>query len=146
MSSAGRSDPRAGTEAAASRREASGPAHAVNASSLLRAAARRLETCARDWNGTEHAPRLARALHLHRRLWAALEAEVTGSTAGLPAGILDALLRVARFIDVWTAEVLAHPEPTRLRGMIEIDRGLATLLASLPREPRVDVAGLREAA
>jgi hypothetical protein len=109
---------------------------APSASARFRTAVRGLEACVAGWDRAGHSARLARALHRHVALWASLEVDFEESLSALPPGLAEDLLRLARFIDLWTAEVLERPEPSRLRAMIEIDRGIAVLLATPQNESR----------
>lgn len=70
-----------------------------------------------------------------------LDAELARAGASLPSEVRVDLLRLARFIEVWTVEFLGNPDPARLRAMIEIDRGTATILSSLGWDPGFEPPG-----
>jgi flagellar biosynthesis regulator FlaF len=125
---------------------ASGPGHRTKhghapASALLSGAAGRLDACLVAWEGPGHDRRIVLALRHHRRLWTMLDAELARAGASLPSEVRVDLLRLARFIEVWTVEFLGNPDPARLRAMIEIDRGTATILSSLGWDPGFEPPG-----
>jgi flagellar protein FlaF len=99
-------------------------------SAALYKAARQLEAVQQAWDAADRGARLEEALRYNQRLWTFFQAELEADECALPSAVRANLLRLARFTDTRTFELLAQPERERLQALIEIDRNIAAGLIS----------------
>lgn len=99
-------------------------------SAALFKAARQLEACRAAWDAPDRGARLDEALRYNQRLWTFFQGELLADGCTLPADLRSNLLRLSAFVDKRTFEMLAQPSADGLRALIEIDRHIASGLAS----------------
>jgi len=97
-------------------------AHArdIEAQALLEAA-RRLDAAANGANRDDYRA----ALRLNWRLWTIIQADVSSDGSPLPDEIRQNILSLSVFIDKHTVKVLAEPDESKLRVLIDINRNIA---------------------
>jgi len=116
-----------GTRAAPSGRE-------LEAAALFKAA-RQLEACQRAWDEPGRAQRLAEALRYNQRLWTFFQTELASNDSPLPVELRQNLLRLSAFVDRRTFELMARPDASGLQALVEIDRNIASGLATPSQAP-----------
>jgi len=109
--------------------KATGSSRELEAAALFKAA-RLLESCQRGWDSSDRELRLAEALQYNQRLWTFFQSELAQPEHGLPAEIRINLLRISTFVDRRTFEIMARPEPQKLKALIEINRHVASGLSA----------------
>lgn len=92
--------------------------------------ARQLEQIQQDWDSVDRESRLEEALRYNQRLWTFFQAEIEAEDCPLPSDLRANLLRLARFTDTRTFELLGRPESARLQALIDINRNIAAGLAT----------------
>ena len=98
-------------------------------SAALFKAARMLEACRQGWDASDRAERLRTALLYNQRLWTFFQSELANPEHGLAVEIRVNLLRISTFVDRRTFELMAHPDPSGLQSLIEINRHVASGLS-----------------
>jgi flagellar protein FlaF len=104
----------------------------------LSKAARQLEECAQQWDAPGRAERLDHAIRFNQRLWTLFQTELARPDHPLPVELRINLLRLSQFIDRRTFEILADPEPGKLKALVELNRQVAEGLrteAPAPAQP-----------
>lgn len=107
--------------------------------------ARQLEMVQQNWDAADRDARLEEALRYNQRLWTFFQAELEAPECQLPDALRANLLRLARFTDTRTFEMLGQPERTRLQALIDINRNIAAGLATPAHMPE-ETAPIRAAA
>lgn len=107
----------------------------LEATALFKAA-RLLEVCRSEWDAPGRAAKLDEALRYNQRLWTFFQGEWIDEACALPADLRANLLRLSRFVDRRTFELMAQPRPEGLAALIEINRQIASGLS----EPTVTEA------
>ena len=92
--------------------------------------ARMLESCQRSWDAPGRAEALDEALRNNLRLWTLFQAELARPEHEMPADMRLNLLRITRFVDKRTFELMADPQPERIQALIEINRNLGAGLSA----------------
>lgn len=90
---------------------------------LLLKAALRLQLIADNWD--EQSAQLNDAVTYNRRLWTFLVTAATGADSQLPDALKGNIVNLANFIFRRSVNVLAHPEPERIKVLIDINRNIA---------------------
>lgn len=90
---------------------------------LLMKAAIRLQLISENWD--EQKDQLDDAISYNRRLWTFLVTAATGAESKLPDSIRENMVNLANFVFKRSIVVLAHPEPERLKVLIDINRNIA---------------------
>lgn len=103
-------------------------------SAALFKAARQLEAVKQHWDTPDRDVRLLEALRYNQRLWTIFQADLERPDHGLPTELRQNLLRLAAFIDRRSYELLGEPDREKLQALIDIDRNIASGLASEPGE------------
>ncbi len=111
-----------GTKTASSSRQ-------LEAAALFKCA-RMLESCQRDWNAPSRDEALDAALRHNLRLWTLFQAELVQPERVIPADIRINLLRLSRFVDKRTFELMADPNPQKLQALIDINRNIGSGLSA----------------
>ncbi len=103
----------------------------LEAAALLKCA-RMLEDCRQTWNEPNHAARLEDALRHNTRLWTFFQTELARQDHEMPADLRVNLLRLSRFVDRRTLEILADPRQEKLQALIDVNRNIAAGLSVTP--------------
>lgn len=113
----------------------------LEAAALLNTA-QRLQECVREteaWNTREGLERLDEALRRNQKLWTVFQVELENPEHPMPLGIRHNLLRLIRYIDRTTFELMACPRPGGLDSLIRINTNIAQgLLSRLDPESAVE--------
>jgi flagellar biosynthesis activator protein FlaF len=92
--------------------------------------ARMLESCQRSWNTPGHAETLDQALRHNLRLWTLFQAELAQPERKMPVDMRVNLLKLSRFVDKRTFELMADPQPEKLQALIDINRNIGSGLSA----------------
>lgn len=101
----------------------------LEAAALFKAA-RLLESCRQEWDAPDRDSRLQEALRHNQRLWSFFQGELSNPDHPMAPDVRVNLLRLSAFVDRRTFELLSHPEPDKLQALIEINRSIASGLAT----------------
>lgn len=101
----------------------------LEATALFKAA-RKLESCMQSWDGPEHAVQLDEALRYNLRLWTLFQCELSQPDHEMVPELRRDLLRLSAFVDRRTFEIMAEPEPGKLKPLIDINRNIAMGLSA----------------
>lgn len=101
----------------------------LEASALFKCA-RMLEACQKAWDEPGRPAELEAALRQNMRLWTLFQAELASPDNRMPTDIRVNLLKISRFIDQRTFEVMADPRPEKLQALIDIDRNIGSGLST----------------
>jgi flagellar protein FlaF len=103
-------------------------------SAALYKCARLLEECRVRWNEPDVEKRLDDAIRRNLRLWSIFQAELAAPDHQMPVSLRLNLLRLSAFIDQRSLDVLEDPKPEKLQALIDIDRQIASGLATSPQD------------
>lgn len=103
----------------------------IEAAALTRCAIL-LSDCQKNWNAPNHESNLSEALRINQRVWSILQSELVRDDNPLPLQIRENILTLSVFIDKKIIEVMAHPEPEKLKILIDINENLSAGLRSRP--------------
>ena len=99
-----------------------------------------LSDCQKNWDAPNRDEALAEALRTNQRVWSILQSELVKEDNPLPIQIREDLLTLSVFIDNRIIQVMAHPEPEKLKILIDINLNLAAGLSKKPdkeEEPKI---------
>ncbi len=97
----------------------------IEAAALTRCALM-LDDCRKNWNATEgFNEKLAEALRTNQAVWSILQSELVKEDNPLPVEIRNNLLTLSVFIDKRIIEVMANPQPEKMKIIIDINLNLA---------------------
>jgi len=103
----------------------------IEAGALTRCALM-LSDCQRNWDAPDRDKKLDEALRTNQRVWSILQAELVKDDNPLPIQIRENLLTLSVFIDNRIIQVMAHPEPAKLKILIDINLNIAAGLNKKP--------------
>jgi flagellar biosynthesis activator protein FlaF len=89
-----------------------------------------LESCQRAWDAPGRDQALDEALRHNLRLWTLFQAELVQPERSIPADIRINLLKLSRFVDKRTFELMADPQPDKLQALIDINRNIGSGLST----------------
>lgn len=108
---------------------------------VLNQAAVRLKKCVEHWSNTlEQQRMLDEALKYNQRIWTIFQGELANGDNPLPKKLRYDLLQLSAFIDRRTFEIMAFPNPEKVRILIDINNNIAAGLRVTPAEapePRI---------
>jgi len=96
----------------------------IEAAALTRCALM-LADCRNNWDAPECEANLDEALRRNQMVWSILQSELVRDDNPLPIEIRNNLLTLSVFIDKRIIEVMAKPEPQKLKIIIDINLNLA---------------------
>ena len=99
---------------------------------VLFKAARMLDKAMQQWGTTEGSKRLNEALRHNLRLWTLFQAELARPDHEMQVELRVRLLKLCAFIDRRTFELLVRPDPEKVAVLININRHVASGLATAP--------------
>jgi flagellar protein FlaF len=94
--------------------------------------ARMLEACQQAWDDPGRETSLDVALRHNMRLWTLFQAELARPEHEMPVEMRVNLLKLSRFVDRRTFEVMADPRPEKLQALIDINRNIGAGLSTTP--------------
>jgi len=103
----------------------------IEAGALTRCALM-LSNCQRNWDAPDRDKKLDEALRTNQRVWSILQSELVKDDNPLPIQIRENLLTLSVFIDNRIIQVMAHPEPAKLKMLIDINLNIAAGLNKKP--------------
>ena len=101
----------------------------LEAAALFKSA-RVLEACQRAWDQPGRAASLDEALRNNMRLWTLFQAELARPEHEMPLEMRVNLLKLSRFVDKRTFEMMADPQPEKLQALIDINRNIGSGLSA----------------
>jgi flagellar protein FlaF len=99
---------------------------------VLTKAANKLKECQQNWDAPDRVERLDQAIRYNQRIWSILQAELDKDDNPLPDQIKINLLRLSTYIDQRSLDILAYPEPQKLKIIIDINHNIAAGLRIRP--------------
>lgn len=105
----------------------------IEAAALTRCALM-LSNCQTNWDAVGRDDNLAEALRTNQQVWSILQSELVKDDNPLPVQIRENILTLSVFIDNRIIQVMAHPEPEKLKILIDINLNLAAGLRGSPAE------------
>lgn len=84
-----------------------------------------LKECQHHWNAPNRDAMLDEALRINQMVWSILQSELVRDDNPLPLEIRQNILTLSVFIDNRIIQVMAHPEPEKLKIIIDINLNLA---------------------
>ncbi len=96
----------------------------IEAAALTRCALL-LEDCRKHWNAPDRDENLAEALRTNQVVWSILQSELVKDDNPLPVEIRNNILTLSLFVDKRIIDVMANPEPEKLKIVIDINLNLA---------------------
>lgn len=105
----------------------------VEAAALTRCALM-LAACLNNWHVVGRDKHLNEALRNNQIVWSILQSELIKSDNPLPVEIRNNLLNLSVFIDKRILEVMAHPDPEKIKILVDINLNLAAGLRGSPAE------------
>lgn len=103
----------------------------IEAAALTRCALL-LSDCRNNWDAPDRDLKLAEALRTNQMVWSILQSELVKDDNPLPVDIRSNILTLSVFIDNRILQIMADPEPDKLRIIIDINLNLAAGLRSSP--------------
>jgi flagellar protein FlaF len=100
--------------------------------SVLTKAALKLSDCQKNWESEDREAKLEEALKFNQRIWSIFQAELSKDDNPMPNEIKVNLLRLSAFIDKRLFEVMAEPQPEKLKIVIDINNNIAAGLRNAP--------------
>jgi len=108
----------------------------IEAAALTRCATLLLD-CQKNWNAPDRDKRLDEALRTNQRVWSILQSELAEPSNPLPKNLREDLLTLSVFIDNRIIQVMAYPDPAKLKILIDINLNIAAGLNSSPEKKEV---------
>jgi flagellar protein FlaF len=105
----------------------------IEAAALTRCALL-LSDCRKNWDAPDREEMLAEALRTNQKVWSIFQSELTSKDNPLPRTLKENILSLSLFIDKRILEVMAYPDPEKLKILIDINLNLAAGLRSKPAE------------
>ena len=99
---------------------------------VLTKAAMMLKECQEDWNSPERKEKLDQALRYNQRIWSIIQAELLDESNKLPKPLKENILLLSAFIDKRIFNIMAFPEPEKLKIIVDISLNLAAGLRNSP--------------
>lgn len=96
--------------------------------------ARLLSECQKNWDAPDRDEKLAEALRTNQIVWSILQGEIVKDNNPLPVEILSNLLTLSVFIDKRIIQIMAYPDPEKLKIIIDINLNLAAGLRGSPAD------------
>jgi len=113
----------------------------IEAGALTRCALM-LSDCQKNWDAPNRDEALAEALRTNQRVWSILQSELVKEDNPLPIQIREDLLTLSVFIDNRIIQVMAHPEPAKLKILIDINLNIAAGLNKKPDKEEAEIVPL----
>ncbi len=93
-----------------------------------------LKECQNNWSAPDHAAMLAEALRTNQMVWSILQSELVKDDNPLPIEIRQDILTLSVFIDNRIIQIMADPQPEKLKIIIDINLNLAAGLRGSPAD------------
>ena len=103
-----------------------GNAREIEAQALLKAA-RQLRDVQANWNGPD--PNMHKALLFNRRLWTIFMSAAESEDNPQPLEVRQKIANIGVFVMKQTIEMQLHPDPSKLKSLIDINCNIAAGLS-----------------
>ncbi|MDD2850981.1 MAG: flagellar biosynthesis regulator FlaF [Desulfuromonadaceae bacterium] len=100
--------------------------------SVLTRAGLMLKSVVDNWHSNDRDEKLMEAIKFNQKVWSFFQAELSDPENPLPKNIREDILNLSIFIDKRLFDVLAYPEPQKLKIVIDIDFNIAAGLRTKP--------------
>jgi flagellar biosynthesis activator protein FlaF len=105
----------------------------IEAAALTRAALL-LSGCQQNWDAPDRDEKLGEALRINQLIWSIFQGELIKEDNPIPKDLKQNILSLSVFIDKRIIQLMAHPEPGKLKTLIDINLNLAAGLRGSPAE------------
>ncbi len=105
----------------------------IEAAALTRCALM-LAACRNNWHAMGRDKHLQEALRNDQIVWSILQSELVRDDNPLPIEIRNNILTLSVFIDKRILEMMAHPDPEKLKILVDINLNLAAGLRGSPSD------------
>jgi len=105
----------------------------IEAAALTRCALM-LAACRNNWHAMGRDKHLQEALRNDQIVWSILQSELVRDDNPLPIEIRNSILTLSVFIDKRILEMMAHPDPEKLKILVDINLNLAAGLRGSPSD------------
>jgi flagellar biosynthesis activator protein FlaF len=99
---------------------------------VLTEAARKLQDCQQNWDAPDRRTKLDEALGYNQRVWSIIQGELLDESNPLPKQLRENILNLSVFIDKRIFNVMAFPEPEKLKIIVDVNLNLAAGLRKSP--------------
>jgi len=109
---------------------------------VLTKAAVMLKYCMDNWNAADRREKLHEALAYNQRIWSLIQGDLMDEHNPLPKKLKENILSLSVLIDKRIFNVMAYPDPDKLKLIIDINLNLAAGLresAPVAREEKLEV-------
>jgi flagellar biosynthesis activator protein FlaF len=93
-----------------------------------------LADCQNNWDAVDNDKKLVKALKTNQSVWSIFQSELARPDNPLPVEIRKNILTLSLFIDKRIIQIMAKPEPEKLKSLIDINLNLAAGLCASPAE------------
>jgi flagellar protein FlaF len=105
----------------------------IEAAALTRCALL-LSDCVKNWDTPDRDDLLAEALRTNQVVWSILQSELVRDDNPLPIEIRQSILTLSVFIDNRIIQIMADPQPEKLKIIMDINLNLAAGLRGSPAD------------
>jgi flagellar biosynthesis activator protein FlaF len=99
---------------------------------VLTRAAQKLAEVQNNWDAPDRDEMLDEALRYNQRIWSIFQGELLKEDNPLPRQLRSDILSLSAFIDKRTFEVMAFPDPGKLKVIVNINLNIAAGLRGQP--------------
>ena len=93
-----------------------------------------LSACQKNWDAPDRDEKLDVALRTNQMVWSILQSELVKNDNPLPIEIRQSILTLSVFIDNQIIQIMADPQPEKLKIIIDINLNLAAGLRGSPAD------------
>lgn len=101
---------------------------------VLTRCAQLLADCRKSWDVPDRDALLTEALRTNQMVWSILQSELARDNNPLPIEIRRNILTLSVFVDNRMIQIMAHPEPDKLKIIIDVNLNLAAGLRGSPAD------------
>ncbi len=99
---------------------------------VLTKAAMMLKNCQGNWDSPDRKQKLDEALRYNQRIWSIIQAELLDESNSLPKQLKENILSLSVFIDKRIFNIMAFPEPGKIKIIVDVNLNLAAGLRNSP--------------
>jgi flagellar protein FlaF len=99
---------------------------------VLTKAAMMLKNCQDNWDAPDRRQKLDEALRFNQRIWSIIQAELFDEKNLLPKTLKENILNLSAFIDKRIFNIMAFPEPGKIKIVVDVNLNLAAGLRNSP--------------
>jgi len=91
-----------------------------------------LKNCQGNWDSPDRKQKLDEALRYNQRIWSIIQAELLDESNSLPKQLKENILSLSVFIDKRIFNIMAFPEPGKIKIIVDVNLNLAAGLRNSP--------------